>query len=74
MTIDQWCRAHRDVVVSISNPRSKEGYLTDIWMEDIGCKAKVFRELSGNEPATEEEVCTALDELYAELKEIIKEE
>ena len=69
MSIAEWCNLHQDVVVSISNPRSIEGYKTVVWMEDSGHRYEVSKELVGIEPASEGEVVEALDELYLELKE-----
>lgn len=69
MSINEWCSSHKDVIVSIVNPRSETDYKTDIWMENSGYSKNVFREIVGKEPATEDEIVDILDEMYLELKE-----
>ena len=68
MLISDWCEKHRDVVVSISNPRSKDGYRLVITMESALSEIAIVRELSGKEPATNDEIVNALHEMYEELK------
>ena len=68
MCISEWIKAHGDVNIAISHPKTKAGHKTDIEMWDISKGVNAFRESITYREISDERVVELLDDMYLEIK------